>query len=199
MTANWQVVSVNAMRWQDLFADLDGQADALEKAELDAEVADRTRAEVAQVALLNRIRAQAGQRIAVTISGAISLSGRLVQVGADWLLLTAPDETVVPASAITTVSNLPTTAISPEGVGYVTGRLPMTAALRAVAIDRCAVTVLMRDGGQLTGTPDRVGADFVDVAVHELGEAPRRSTIRRRVTVAFDAIALVRRSAQPWD
>ncbi len=132
------------MRWQDLFADLEGQAGALEWAEIDAEVADRTRGEIAQVTLLNRIRAQVGQRIVLTISGVGSLAGPLVQVGANWLLLNAPDEVVVPGSAIITVSNLPTTATSPEGVGRVTGRLPMTAALRAIAIDRCAVTVLTR-------------------------------------------------------
>lgn len=58
------------MRWQDLFADLEGQAGALEWAEIDAEVADRTRGEIAQVTLLNRIRAQVGQHIALTTSGA---------------------------------------------------------------------------------------------------------------------------------
>ncbi len=186
------------MRWQDLFADLEGQAGALEWAEIDAEVADRTRGEIAQVTLLNRIRAQVGQHIALTTSGAGSLSGPLLQVGANWLLLNAPDEVVVPGSAIITVSNLPTTATGPAGVGRVTGRLPMTAALRAIAIDRCAVTVLTRAGDKVTGTPDRVGADFVDLAVHELGEAPRRSTVRGRVTVSFDAIGAVRRSGQGW-
>lgn len=186
------------MRWQDLFADLEGHAAALDRAEIDAEVADRTRAEIAQLTLLNRLRAQIGRRVVVTISGAGSLSGQLVQVGANWLLLNAPDEVVVPISAITTVSDLPTTAVSPEGVGHVAGRLPMSAALRAIAIDRCAVTVLMRAGDAITGTPDRVGADFVDLAVHEIGEAPRQSAVRRRVTVGFGAIGAVRRSRQGW-
>lgn len=186
------------MRWQDLFADLEGQADALERAEIDAEVADRTRAEIGQLTLLNRIRAHVGQRMVISTIGAGSLSGLLGQVGANWLLLDAPDEVVVPASAILTVSDLSTAAVSPEGVGHVAGRLSMSAALRAIAVDRSAVTVMMRAGGAISGTPDRVGADFVDIAVHEIGEPPRRSTVRGRATVAFDAIGAVRRSSQGW-
>jgi len=186
------------MRWQDLFADLEGQAQAFEKAELEAEVADRTRAEVGQLTLLNRLRAQLNEQVDLAVSGAGPLRGRLTQVGANWLLLSAPEEIVVPAAAITAVSNLPLSAVSPEGVGHIAGRLRMTAALRAIAIDRCAVTVLFRGGGTVTGTPDRVGADSVDLAVHELGEAPRRSTVQGRLTVAFDAIGAVRRSGQGW-
>ncbi len=186
------------MRWQDLFADLEGQAQAFEKAELDAEVADRTRVEVGQLTLLNRLRAQLNEHVDLTVSGAGPMRGRLTQVGANWLLLSTPDEVVVPAAAITAVSNLPLSAVSPEGAGHIAGRLRMTTALRAIAIDRSAVTVLFRGGGTVTGTPDRVGADFVDLAVHEPGEAPRRSTVRGRLTVAFDAIGTVRRSGQGW-
>lgn len=181
------------MRWADLFADLEGQAEALERGDPDAEVADRIRIELGQVSLLNRLRAQLGQRVALSVSGVGPLSGRLTQVGANWLLLGAPDEIVVPAAAIVAVTELPPAAVSPQGVGRVAGSIRMTSALRAIAVDRCAVTVLLRGGDTVTGTPDRVGADFVDVAVHELDQAPRRSAVRQRVTVAFDAIGAVRR------
>lgn len=186
------------MRWEDLFADLEGQAQAFEKAEVDAEVADRIRSELAQLALLNRLRAQLEHQIVLSVTGVGSLHGRLIQVGADWLLLSAPDEVVIPVSAIAAVSDLPFAAVSAEGVGHVSAKIPMTAALRAIAIDRCAVTVQLRGGAILNGTPDRVGADFVDLAIHERDEAPRRSTVRRRMTVAFGAIGAVRRSQPKW-
>ncbi len=186
------------MRWEDLFADLEGQAQAFEKAEVDAEVADRIRSELAQLALLNRLRAQLEHQIVLSVTGVGSLHGRLTQVGADWLLLSAPDEVVIPVSAIAAVSDLPFATVSAEGVGHVSARIPMTAALRAIAIDRCAVTVQLRGGDSLKGTPDRVGADFVDLAIHERDEAPRRSTVRRRMTVAFGAIGAVRRSQPKW-
>lgn len=184
------------MRWHDLFADLEGQAAAVEKAELDAEVADRTRAELGQLTLLNRLRAQLDEPVALSVSGVGLLRGRLTQVGANWLLLSAPVEVVVPASAITAVSDLPLAAVSPDGVGHIASRIKMSSALRAIAVDRCAVTVQTRGGEVFTGTPDTVGADFVDLAVHDLGEAPRRSAVRGRLTVSFDTIGAVRRSRQ---
>ncbi len=48
------------MRWNDLFADLENQAQAWERAELDVEVADRSRAEQATVALVDRLLAARG-------------------------------------------------------------------------------------------------------------------------------------------
>jgi hypothetical protein len=194
MTATVATVSVVVVRWEDLFADLEGQAEALERQEMDAELVERTRAELSQVTLLSRLRAQLAQEVVLTVRGVGPLSGRLTQVGADWLLLSTPEEVVVPVAAIAAVTALPPDSVSSEGVSHIAGRIRMTTALRAIAIDRDAVTVLMRDGQALTGTPDRVGADFVDLAVHELDEAPRRATVRKRVTVSLEAISAVRRS-----
>jgi hypothetical protein len=186
------------MRWDRLFADLEGQARAIEAAELEAEIADRVRVEVGQTLLLNRLRAQEQRMVTLTVDGAGQVHGLLAQVGADWLLLQAPSELIVPAAALVTVSDLPTTALSPDGVPLVSSRLHLTAALRAVAVDRCAVTVTLRTGTSVTGTPDRVGADFVDLALHDPAEAPRPSSIRGRSTVAFAAIGTVRRSSDGW-
>ena len=42
------------MRWEELFADLEAQARALERADDDAEIGERIRGEVARVTLVNR-------------------------------------------------------------------------------------------------------------------------------------------------
>ncbi|MGH3446737.1 MAG: hypothetical protein ACRDQA_21145 [Nocardioidaceae bacterium] len=181
------------MRWHELFADLEGHARSLERAERDAEVAERTRAEVGQLAIVNRLRAAESSSFTLTAIGVGSLTGRVQQVGADWVLLAAPNDVIVPLAAVATVIDLPLASVSPQAVGAVAGRLTMSSALRAVAIDRAAVSIVLRDGGTVVGTPDRVGADFVDVAVHPPGDAPRRASVRSRTTVGFAAIGCVRR------
>lgn len=187
------------MRWLELFADLEGQAQAWERAELEAEITDRTRAETGQVRLVNRLRHEVGGVVRLTVLGAGQLEGTVDQVGADWLLLGGSVEVVVPLSAVLTVSDLGPASVSPRGVGVVAQRLGLTSALRAIAVDRCPVRVALRDGSTVVGTPHRVGADFIDVAEHGVGEVPRRDVVRGVSTVAFEAIAAVRRLSSGWD
>ncbi len=186
------------MRWQELFADLEGQARAWERGDLDAEIADRTRGEWAQVLLVNRLRAAVGSLVTVDVVGAGRLAGELETVGADWLLLTGSHDDVVALAAIVAIHDLAPGAVSPDGVGPVSAGLRLTAALRAVAMDRSAVTVRTRDGGVYTGTPDHVGSNFLELAVHEAGEVPRAGVIRSRCVLSLDAVASVRRLAAPW-
>ncbi|MBA3232334.1 MAG: hypothetical protein H0T17_00050, partial [Propionibacteriales bacterium] len=75
------------MRWERLFDDLEGQARALEDAERESEILDRTRGELAQVLLVNRLRAQLGERVQLQVSGVGPLAGILTRLGTDWLLL----------------------------------------------------------------------------------------------------------------
>ncbi len=71
--------------------------------------------------------------------------------------------------------------------------------LRVVARDRSVVLMRLQDGTRYVGTPDRVGADFVDVAIHDGDVAPRAGSVRSRVTVPFSALALVQRNSSGWD
>ncbi len=98
------------MRWEDLFDDLEGQAESLERAEREAEVADRTRSEVGQLTLMGRLRSNEGREISLRLTGGASLSGTLVRLGADWMLLTCPREVVVPLAAVATVASGTTTS-----------------------------------------------------------------------------------------
>ena len=51
----------------------------------------------------------------------------------------------------------------------------------------------MTDATILSGTIDRVGADFVEIAAHAVGEERRRADVRELVVVALTGLALVRR------
>lgn len=186
------------MRWHDLFTDLESQAEAWDAAERDAEVADRSRAEQATVSLVGRLAASQGGPVALRVLGVGDLQGVLDSVGADWLLLTANDtERLVLTAAVSGVHDLGRRAEPPQARSAVLARLGVAAPLRAIARDRSAVVMVLRDGGEVTGTPERVGRDFVDIVLHELGE-PGRSGGRGRLTVPFAALSQVRTTPSAW-
>jgi hypothetical protein len=185
------------MRWQNLFADLEAQALSLERGD-EGELSDRIRGEVAQVTLMNRLRAQLSRQVTVSIQGLGDVTGQLERTGADWILLQAPDEVIVPLAAVMVLRDLPPDAVSPQSSGPVASGLRLTSVLRAAARDRSVVVVTRLDGRSLTGTPDRVGADFVDLALHDPSESPRRAEVRSRATVRLAAIACIRRRPTGW-
>ena len=51
---------------------------------------------------------------------------------------------------------------------------------------------MLRDGGLVTGTIDRVGVDFLEVAEHPMGEPRRARAVQSARAVRLSAIALVR-------
>jgi hypothetical protein len=71
--------------------------------------------------------------------------------------------------------------------------------LRAIARDRSAVAVRLVDGSQIIGTPDRVGADWIDIAAHDADDAPRAPAVQGRWTVPLSAMSLIRRSTAGWE
>jgi hypothetical protein len=186
------------MRWEELFDDLEGQADALQRADRDAEVADRTRAEVGQVTLLSRLRALEGDSVSVRLGNGDALSGTLVRLGVDWMLLACPQEVVVPMTGIATLDDLPWHSVSAAGVGVVASRLTLSSAFRAMAVDRARITIRLHDGTSVSGTPDRVGKDFVDLALHHEDQGPRIRAVSRRTTVAYLAVSAVVRDPSSW-
>jgi hypothetical protein len=180
------------MRWDELFADLEAQLAAEAAAEQDAEVADRTRREAARLTLVDRALGAVGCRVAVRVPGAGDVLGVLREVGAEWLLV---DEdggrtTLVPLAACLAVTGLTARTDLTTSAGRVFARLGLGSALRAVARDRSAVSVWLVDGSAVSGTVDRVGADFVEVSERPADDYPARATAVR--TVPFAAIGLVR-------
>ena len=180
-----------SIRWYRLFADLESQLEAAERADLAAEVAERTRYEVAQTVLLDRLRASLGADVDLTVAGAGGVAGTLTRVGADFLVVDAGGSlALIRAAAVLTVRNLG--AASQPAADAVAARISVGLVARELARDRSPVTVWLQDGTTLAGTIDRVGADYVDLAEHSLDQ-PRRSAVVNGIrTVAVAALAMVR-------
>src|ERR1700709_2240990 len=113
------------MRWDALFADLEAQVAALEHAERATEVEERTRGEIAALALLDRARAAIGLPVRLRLAGSVAIAATLVRVGPDWLLLDegAGREVVVAAARLISVRGLVRYSAVPGSVGVVDSRL----------------------------------------------------------------------------
>jgi len=182
------------MRWQQLFADLQAQFEEEEAAAERGELASRARAEVGAVTLAQRLGGTLGLPVSLHCRGAGRVAGVLVDVGVDWVLL--EDErgrsSLVAASAVRSVAGLGRLTAAAEDAGIVRGRLDLRRALRGLARDRSTVQVVLDDGAVLTGTLDRVGADYVELAEHPV-DLPRRAAAVQGVSaVVITAIAVVR-------
>jgi hypothetical protein len=183
------------VRWDELFADLDAQLEDAAAAELAGEVADRTRREVALLSLVDRARAAVGHPVRVLLLGPDGVSGLLLDVGAQWLLLRdqAGRDVLMPWSAVVSVVGLGLGSAAPTDGGHVFRRLGLTVALRAIARDRATVSVALVDGSVLSGTIDRVGQDFVEISEHAVGEARRPGQVSVVRTVAHAGLATITR------
>lgn len=182
------------MDWDAAWFELAAAAEEAERAELAAEVSDRTRAEFARVRLVDRLRAGVDRPVTVFLTGAGLLSGRLRDAGPDWLLL---DESggraaLVPLGAVLGVQGLGAHTAVPGVAGQLAERLRLTYLLRRLARDRMPVTVVLVDGSVVTGTLDRTGTDFVELAEHPAGEPRRTRSVAGVRVVPHPAIAVVR-------
>jgi hypothetical protein len=199
------------MRWDRLFADLEARFDELADAEAAAEQADRERVAIGAVRATQRLAGSIDQEIRVRLAGGSAVSGVLRTVGPDWLLLTEAQgrDCMVALTAVTAVEGL-TASTGPEMSGLAL-RLDLRRALRGLARDRSPVAVAMTGwtggsagsgvgagsygpvgSGELTGTIDRVGADFIEVAVHAAWEPRRAGTVRSVALVPLAGVVLVR-------
>lgn len=189
------------MRWEDLFSDLELQWEAAEAAELEAEVADRTRREAAYIRLLDRLRPAVGADVRCLLRGGpgpapLSITGRLSALGVDWILLGefGSSEVLVPHASVLAIRGLTAVSAQPGHEGALEARLDLRYVVRGLVRDRSVCTVALVGGAALTGTLLRVGADFLELAEHPLGDFARRSDIRSGWTVPFDSLAFIRRS-----
>ena len=149
------------MRWEALFADMEGQLAAADAADLLAGVPDLTRAERATVTLTARLRAAGTGSVVVRVRGGELVTGAVLDLSEQWVLLgDGPRRALVPTAAVTGVRGLE--AVSQPDGGVVARRLGLGHALRALARDRTAVRVATA-GAVVAGRVDRVGADHVDL------------------------------------
>lgn len=166
--------------------------EAAEQAERAAEAADLRRLEVSRTTLAQRLAGAVGANVTLSVEGAGQLPGVLTQVGAGWALMkaTAGVETLVALSAVVSIANLPA-ATGPEADDLEDG-LGLGFVLRRLARDRLTVTLVARTGETCTGTIDRVGSDFLDVAEHAADRPRRPGEVLRVRSLPFGALAVVR-------
>lgn len=184
-----------AMRWDALFSDLEAQLAASERMNLDAEIADRMRAELAGVELSDRLRGSLGLLVGVQVSSGSVFEGRLTHAGSEALVLQdLRHQILVPYAAAVRYVGL-----SPRSVGepsLVRQRLGLASALRGLARDRTQLSVLAARGAgaetSFHGVIDRVGRDHLDLAATEVGADRRPSNVRQMVTLPIAALAAVK-------
>ena len=186
---------MEADRWEALFADLAGEFAAADAADLRSEVADRTRHEYGSVRLVDRLRPAVGHPIRIANSAGVVVTGRLTDVGGDWVLVAEPSgSALVPLAHVTSVTGLGPLSATPGSEGRVVAALRLRHALRRLARDRAGVVITTVDGAVTSGTLDRVGADFVEIAEHPPGEPRRPGCVRQVRTVPVAAVAVLRSS-----
>ncbi|GAB3296994.1 hypothetical protein GCM10027298_07730 [Epidermidibacterium keratini] len=177
-----------------MIEEIGARLDQEEREARDAEIADRIRREVAQIAMLDRLRAAEGQGVVLHLAPDRVHRGTIRQVGADWLLIAEPaGECLVALRHVQTIDGLGTlTAAALQAPARrIFEGMDLRYALRGIAVDRAQVRVGLAGGAELTGTIDRVGADFIDVAIHAVGELRRSSQVTGRTTIALPALVEV--------
>ena len=181
------------MRWDALFEDLEAQFEALQAGDLYGEVADRIRAEVGKITVLDRLRGAVDTLIRVELTDAEPVHGMLTRVGKDCLLIETEryEEWLIPAAALIAVHRLGPWA--EPAVGAVEGKLGLAHLLRGIARDRSPVTLFCTGGAPVTGTIDRVGADFLELAEHPLDAPRRRTEVYNQRLVPTQALCALRR------
>jgi hypothetical protein len=178
------------MRWEGLFDDLAAQWDGEERRGRDAEVADRTRRERAEVTLVARVGAHRDVPLRLRLVTGRALDGEVADVGADWVLLRrvgARREALVPVAAVTGVLGLGPRTVEPG----LARRVSLGYALRALSRDRSVVALTDTSDLTVTGTIDSVGADALDLAEHPADDPRREANVRGTRTVPFAAIVVV--------
>src|SRR3954468_2439931 len=179
------------MRWERLFDDLEARFEAEERAAAEGEVADLVRAERGRLVFRDRLRAHLGELLTWSfIAGDPPLTSRLLDVGADWVLVAnRSGETLIPIAAIQGVGGL--SRFTAPDAGEVARRLGLGVVLRGLARDRALVRVRLRGDQRVDGTIDRVGVDHFDVAVHP-GDLPRRDRVVQEVRcLLFPAVVAI--------
>jgi hypothetical protein len=182
------------VRWQQLFADLQAQFEEEGAAADRAEAASRARSEIGAVRLADRLRAAIGQPLSMHCGGAGQVGGVLLDVGTDWLLLEDDlgREVLLSTAAVRAVAGLGRRTAPTEEAGPLRVRLDLRRALRGLARDRAVVQVVLDDGVVLTGTVDRVGADYVELAEHPVDTPRRAEAVQGVRAVVLAAVAVVR-------
>lgn len=184
------------MRWDALFGDMESQFAEADRLTLDAEVNERTRAELVNQELGDRLRAAVGYRIGIHLSCGESVQGEVMHVGADALLLNEEhQQLLIPFTAAARYVGLGRHVHAETSP--VRRSIGLAHSLRCLARDRAGLSVTMGSGAgivTLYGVIDRVGKDYMDLAALSPGEVRRNQNVGQVSTVPFTALAMIRSS-----
>ncbi|WP_045729764.1 hypothetical protein [Pseudarthrobacter chlorophenolicus] len=186
------------MRWDALFNDLESQLAESDRLSMEAEIGERTRAELAAIELSDRLRGALGCTLGVHLLGGESFHGRLAHAGAEALVIDDDRyQVLIPYRAV--ARYVGTGRFARTEPSAVRRALGLAHSLRALARDRAELTISL--GGstgvtRLDGVIDRVGKDYVDVAMITPGEARRSRHVGEVSTVPFAALAAIRSRKQ---
>ena len=192
--------TVAVVRWDDLFADLEGQlAQGLGAEDLDL-AAEEERLRLGRLGLRDRIAAFAGEELALELRDGTRARLRVETIGRDWISGAASEargaSCVVPLDAVAAV--LPgvervarSMAAPAEHPDALSRRLGLPFVLRDLCRRRVAVEILTASRA-LHGTVDRVGRDHLDLAEHDPGEPRRTGAVRAVRILPFRELLLVR-------
>lgn len=191
------------MRFDLLFDDLE--------AELETRLAVEGAQQRGEEERLRAARTTLRDRIAVLGAAAGGIRLRLIDgssldvvpgaVGRDWFAADLPGggQCVVPLAAIASLSlsgqqvAASRERMPDEGAPSSAAKIGIGVVLRDLARRRVPVDLTSRaEAAPLHGTIDRVGADHLDLAVHERGAARRASSVLEHRIVALSAITQLR-------
>lgn len=148
------------MRWQELFEDLESQAESEERQLADEEVAELREAERGRIPLTDRICGAVGRRLVLGVDGA-SHTGLVLEATRSWCVLrTDSRDVLVPTASVRWVEGAGRSAPDP---GAAESRLSLAHVLRRLASREEQLLVAFA-GRTLVGWIDGVGLDHVEVA-----------------------------------
>lgn len=193
------------MHWDRLFEDLEGQLASEWEAERAALDAESERLRISRLELRGRLRilCAAGAPATIELAGAHRIRVRMRALGADWIAAAAEDE---PPGLARSIRIVPLRALRSVGVDHglllasldaetdapsLRERMTLGFVLRDLARRRAPVRLLTLDGFDLHGTIDRAGADHLDLAMHDPGQARVAGAVREFRIIPFDAVTSV--------
>lgn len=195
------------MHWDRLFEDLEGQLASEWESERAALDAESERLRISRLDLRSRLRTLCTMHAQTTVDlpGGRRVRSRLHALGADWVAAAMIEAEGVSASRTTRI--FPLSAIRgittdhglllaslEEGEAPSTDlreRMTLGFVLRDLARRRVAVRLAGLDGPDLHGTIDRAGADHLDLALHDPGEARVAGSVRGFRIVPFAGLVSV--------
>jgi hypothetical protein len=178
------------MRWQELFDDLGAQLDHEAAVVRSAEADDDLRVARSRLTLTAWM-ATAGTELTVSMRDGTTVVGCVASYGEDWVVVRdGRGDVVVLVGSVTSASragSAPAALVAPSA----RSSLSLRTVLRGHVRRRAAVSVGTLTG-VVRGTPDAVGAEHLEVAVHDLDVPRRADGVRAIAVLPFAAICWLR-------